>query len=108
MEALLVVFRQTLNMRGSRQAHTFVSLQRLGNVYGIGLREVCGQCRAVLDGLSCSLSHERQHSVTGISQKRDAANGPPRHRRTVEERPYESLVDGAENFAHLWMPAFES
>jgi len=45
--------------------------------------------------------------VARISQKRDAANGPVRHRRAVEERPYESLIDGPEDFAHLWVPAFE-
>jgi len=45
--------------------------------------------------------------VARISQKRDAANGPVLHRHAVEERPYEGLIDGREDFAHLWVPAFE-
>jgi hypothetical protein len=61
-----------------------------------------------LDGLRRALAHERKHRVTCVPEQRDATDRPARHRRAIEQRPDERLVDCPDDLAHLRVPTLES
>jgi len=94
MEANFVGFRHSLQARRSWQPQSLIKPQRCGNI-GSEFRQAALERCGILDSLSGTLTHERQHRMAGVPQKRN--------------RPTDQRANGLRsNKAHLYVSSAAS
>src|SRR5262249_33705091 len=108
MEASLVVRRQGLHARRTRQPVSLVKLQGLSNVLPRALGKARRKCCPILDSLRSPLGHEGQHCVACVAQQRYPTDGPIPPWWTIKQAPNKRLINLFEDAAQLKMPTIEA